>query len=101
VKDINITQKRLYELAAEIVGKDGWEVKMVDTAKAQADATEKLKQNIAGLEDIYAFVYRAATAEEYGQPWKPDEDDSESLGIKAWSESDVKELIRRVAGIKQ
>jgi hypothetical protein len=101
VKDINISQKRLYELAVEIVGKHGWEVKTVDTARAKAVASEKLEQGTAQLEDIYAFVYRAASAEEYGQPWKPDEDDSESVGLKPWTEDDVKELIRKVAGLKR
>jgi len=101
VKDINISQKHLYDLAVEIVGKHGWEVKTVDTAKAKVVASEKLKQGTASLEDIYAFVYRAASAEEYGQPWKPDEDDSESVGLKPWTDDDVKELIRKVAGLKR
>ncbi|KAL2018362.1 hypothetical protein VTK56DRAFT_897 [Thermocarpiscus australiensis] len=98
VKDINISQKRLYELAAEVVGKDGWEIKTIDTAQAKAVASEKLAKGTAGLDDIYAFVYRASTAPEYGQPWKPDEDDSESVGLKPWTEDDVRELIRKIAG---
>jgi hypothetical protein len=97
VKDINISQKRLYELAAEVVGKDGWDVKTVDTAEAKARASEKLGQGTATLDDIYAFVYRASTAPEYGQPWKPDEDDSESVGLRVWTEDDVRDLIRKVA----
>jgi hypothetical protein len=96
VKDINISQRRLYELAAEVVGKDGWEVKTVDTARAKAVASEKLSQGTATLDDIYAFVYRASTAPEYGQPWKPEEDDSESVGLRAWTEDDVRNLIRDV-----
>lgn len=101
VKDINISQKRLYELATEVVGKDGWEVKTIDTAQAMATASEKLAKGTAGLDDIYAFVYRASTAEEYGQPWKPDEDDSESVGLRSWSEDDVKNLIREIVGLKE
>jgi hypothetical protein len=96
VKDINISQRRLYELAAEVVGKDGWEVKTVDTARAKAVASEKLSQGTATLDDIYAFVYRASTAPEYGQLWKPEEDDSESVGLRAWTEDDVRNLIRDV-----
>ncbi|KAK3310856.1 uncharacterized protein B0T15DRAFT_507481 [Chaetomium strumarium] len=98
VKDINISQKRLYELATEVVGKDGWDVKAIDTAEAKARASEKLSQGTAGLHDMYAFVCRACTAPEYGQPWKPDEDDSESVGLRAWTEDDVRDLIRKVAG---
>ncbi|KAK4119680.1 NAD(P)-binding protein [Parathielavia appendiculata] len=101
VKDINLSQKRLYELAAEVVGKDGWEVKTVDTARAKTVASEKLSQGTATLDNIYAFVYRASTAEEYGQPWKPDEDDSERLGLVTWTEDDVKNLIRNVVAGKQ
>lgn len=101
VKDINISQKRLYELATEVVGKDGWEVKTINTAQAKAIASERLAKGTAGLDDIYAFVYRASTAEEYGQPWKPDEDDSESVGLRSWSEDDVKNLIRKIAGLKE
>jgi hypothetical protein len=101
VKDINISQKRLYELAVEIVGKDGWEVKTVDTARAMEVASKKLKEGTASLEDIYSFVYRASSAEEYGQPWAPEEDDSESVGLPVWTENDVKDLIREVAGLKR
>lgn len=101
VKDINLSQRRLYELAAEVVGQDGWEVRRVDTARAKAAASEKLSQGTATLDDMYAFVYRASTAEEYGQPWKPDEDDSESLGLRAWTEDDVRDLIRNVVAGKQ
>ncbi len=101
VKDVNISQKRLYELVAEVDGKDGWEVTTVDTARAKAVASEKLSQGTAGLDDIYAFVYRAATAEEYGQPWKPEEDDSESVGLQSWTEDDVRGLIRKVVDSKQ
>jgi len=93
VKDINISQKRLYELAAEVVGRDGWEVKTIDTAQAAVIASEKLAKGTADLDDIYAFVYRASTGEEYGQPWRPEEDDSESLGLRPWTENDVKDLI--------
>jgi hypothetical protein len=101
VKDINIPQKRLYELAAEVVGKDRWQVKTVDTARVAAVASEKLRQGTATLDDIYAFVYRASTAEQYGQPWKPEEDDSESIGLRIWTEDDVRDLIRKVVAGKQ
>jgi hypothetical protein len=96
VKDINISQRRLYELAAEVVGQEGWNVKTMDTAEITARGREKLSQGTATLDDIYAFVYRAATAPEYGQPWKPDEDDSDSVGLKTWTEDDVRELVRKV-----
>ncbi|KAL2168333.1 hypothetical protein VTG60DRAFT_7377 [Thermothelomyces hinnuleus] len=101
IKDINLSQRRLYELAAEVVGRDGWEVTTLDTAKAKAVASEKLARGTATLDDIYAFVYRAATAEEYGQPWKPEEDDSERLGLRPWTEEDVKDLIRKIVGEEQ
>ncbi|KAL2192615.1 hypothetical protein P885DRAFT_81991 [Corynascus similis CBS 632.67] len=101
VKDIIITQRRLYELAAEVVGADGWDVTTVDTARAKAVATERLREGTATLNDIYAFVYRASTAEEYGQPWKPEEDDSETLGLRTWTEDDVKGLIRTVVAAEQ
>jgi hypothetical protein len=100
VKDINISQKRLYELAAEVVGKDGWEVSRIDTAQAMAVASEKLAKGTAGLDDIYAFVYRASTAPEYGQPWAEGEDDSEKVGLRPWTEDDVKDLICDIAGLK-
>jgi hypothetical protein len=101
VKDINISQKRLYELAAEVVGNDGWEVRLVDTARAKAVASEKLSQGTATLDDIYAFVYRASTAPEYGQPWKAEEDDSERVGLRKWTEDDVRNLVRSVVAGKQ
>jgi hypothetical protein len=96
VKDINISQKRLYELALEVVGRGGWEVKTINTAQAAVIASEKLAKGTAELDDIYAFVYRASTGEGYGQPWRPEEDDSERLGLRPWTENDVKELIANI-----
>jgi len=81
MNDINISKKTLYELVEKTIGKHRWEMRNVNTARAMKVATEKLKQHTANLENIYSFVYRAALAGEYGQLWKPDEDDNRSFGL--------------------
>lgn len=96
VKDINISQKRLFELATQVVGKDGWKVTNLDTKTLAVEAAEKLKKGTANLDDIYGLVKRAIVGGEYGFPWSPDEDDSETVGLKPWTENNVLDLIRKV-----
>ncbi|KAK1760324.1 hypothetical protein QBC47DRAFT_366884 [Echria macrotheca] len=99
VKDVNISQRRLFELACEVLGSDGWEVRDVDTLEAIKTAQRKMEEGTAELDDIYAFVYRASTAPQYGQPWGDGEDDSEKLELRVWTDDDIRRLIREVAGL--
>ncbi|KAK1753910.1 hypothetical protein QBC47DRAFT_346525 [Echria macrotheca] len=98
VKNINISQRRLYELATDVVGKEGWTVTELDTVAA----VEKARENIAnGVPDrSYAFLKRAVVDGTYGSVWKAEEDDSELMGLKTFTEDDVLEIIRNMAGGK-
>jgi hypothetical protein len=98
VKNINISQWRLYELAASVVGKEGWTVTELDTAAA----VEKARENLAkGVPDrSYAFLKRAVADGTYGSVWKAEEDDSEVMGLKSFTEDDVLEIIKEMVGQK-
>lgn len=98
VKNVNISQRRLYELATGVVGKEGWTVTELDTAAA----VEAARENIArGVPDrSYAFLKRAVADGTYGSVWKPEEDDSEMMGSKAFTEDDVVEVMRKMVGQK-
>ncbi|KAK3331839.1 hypothetical protein B0T19DRAFT_472846 [Cercophora scortea] len=94
VKDIQLSQRRLFELAQEAVGSEGWTVTKLDTAAAHALAKENVKN---GLRDVsYAFLKRAISGG-YGSLWGAEEDDSETLGLKEWTKKDVVELVKKLA----
>ncbi|KAK3395156.1 hypothetical protein B0H63DRAFT_556234 [Podospora didyma] len=98
VKDINLTQRRLYELAVEALGEgeDGWTVTEYDTVQAYDTAKENAKKGIPDRE--YAFLKRAVAAGVYGSVWGEDEDDGEALGSREWTEREVVELIKTLGG---
>lgn len=94
VKNINISQRRLYELATEVVGKDGWTVAESDTTTAVAEAEENIRN---GRPDrSYAFLKRAVADGRYGSVWNPEQDDSKRLGLEVFTEEDVLEVIKKL-----
>ncbi|OIW22736.1 NAD(P)-binding protein [Coniochaeta ligniaria NRRL 30616] len=94
IKDINLSQKRLFELSAEVVGKDGWEVTHLDTEDRTKVARQRFRDGNATADDHYSFVKRGAAVPGYDGPWTTEEDDSAALGLREWTESDVVEFIR-------
>ncbi|KAK3682038.1 hypothetical protein B0T22DRAFT_493852 [Podospora appendiculata] len=93
VKDINLSQRHLFELAQEAVGSDGWTVTKLDTEAAYALSKENVKN---GQRDAsYAFLKRAIVGG-YGSLWRAEEDDSERLGLMEWTEKDVVELVKKL-----
>lgn len=95
IKDINLSQGRLQELAAKVVGKEGWEVTHLDTEERTKTARQRIRDGIATADDHYSFVKRGAAVPGYGGPWAPQEDDSAALGLREWTEDDVVECVRR------
>ncbi|KAK0707800.1 hypothetical protein B0H67DRAFT_636535 [Lasiosphaeris hirsuta] len=94
VKDINLTQRRVYELATKVVGEEGWHVTEFDTIQGVAAAKENIKN---GKPDFtMAFLKRAVAVGGYGSLWDTEEDDSQSLGLREWTEQDVTDLITRL-----
>lgn len=95
IKDIDLSQRRLRELSAEVVGRDGWELTHLDTEDRTNTARQRFRDGTKTVDDHYSFVKRGAGAPGYGIPWTPEEDDSAALGLKKWTESDVVDFIRR------
>ncbi|KAL1858133.1 hypothetical protein VTK73DRAFT_7928 [Phialemonium thermophilum] len=101
IKDVNTTQRHLYELATQVVGADGWDVTDIDTAQVADAARQKVADGTATLHDLYSMVPHAASGEKYGQPWKADEDLSEALGLQPWTDDQLLQLIRKLASSKE
>ncbi|KAK3316791.1 hypothetical protein B0H66DRAFT_305784 [Apodospora peruviana] len=92
IKDINLSQRRLFELAKRAVGEEEWAVACLDTETAYERFKESLK---AGRPDgSYAFLKRAISIGGHGSLWSAEEDDSQVFGLREWTEEDVVELIR-------
>jgi len=98
VKDVNLSQKKLLEIAMRVVGGDGWEVREWDTAKGVEAARENIR---SGRPDLtMAFVKRAVAAGVYGSVWEDGEDDSARLGLgEGMGEEEVEGVVRGVVGI--
>lgn len=95
IKDINLTQSQVYELASKAVGGE-WTVTEWNTADGVASAEENIRQ---GRPDrTLAFLKRAVSLGGYGSVWAPGEDDSEALGLKEWTEEDVLGMTAEIAG---
>ncbi|KAB5559508.1 hypothetical protein GE09DRAFT_1220190 [Coniochaeta sp. 2T2.1] len=93
IRDVNMSQRRLREICEEVVGTDGWEVTELDTGERVRLARERYDFGIQGADDAYSFVKRGA-AQGVGSLWAEGEDDSKALGLKAWSEEEVREFVR-------
>ncbi|KAB5513386.1 hypothetical protein GE09DRAFT_1267229 [Coniochaeta sp. 2T2.1] len=93
VRDVNMSQRRLREICEEVVGGDGWVVTELDTGERVRLAREKFDFGIQGADDAYSFVKRGA-ALGVGSLWAEGEDDSAALGLKEWSEVEVREFVR-------
>ena len=107
VKDVMISQRRLFELAREVTGAldgDGgrgmgkeWTVTTVDTKKAFEEAEENKRRGRPV--DEFAYLKYAGSMGVFGSVWSEEVDDSGAFGLKRWSEEDVKGLMRGLLGV--
>ncbi|KAK4442396.1 hypothetical protein QBC34DRAFT_444210 [Podospora aff. communis PSN243] len=93
VKDINMSQRRLYELAEKVTSGE-WTVTRWDTAEGVAAAEENIRRGVP--DKTLAFLKRAVSLGGYGSVWGHEEDDSEALGLREWTEKEVVALIERM-----
>lgn len=91
-----LTQKKLLQLAQNVVGKEGWTIDEPSTKDAEEKSWEVFKQepgNVWGW--IIGFLQRIIFSEE-NKPKLPDTD-SELLGVPRLSDAEVEEYIRKAA----
>ena len=96
VKDIDLTQNQLLEMAKEIdPGKEWDEPIQVDTAELEKSADQKVARGVFDGEVINAYLFRAIFGPpEYGALLQTV--DNELLGVKGMTKADVKDLFKKI-----
>ena len=96
VKDIDITQNQLLEMAKKIDPAKKWQEPVyTDTAKVEASSNESLKKGEITPPVMYGYLFRAAFGPaEYGGKFA--KDDNKLLGVKGKTEAEVEKLFKSI-----
>ena len=96
VKDIDVSQKQLLEIAKKIDPSKKWEEPTnVDTAELEKSSNESLAKGQVTLPVMFGYLFRAIFGPpEYGGHWK--QTDNELLGIKGKTEADVEDIFKKL-----
>lgn len=96
VKDIDITQKRLLELAKTAAPTKMWQEPMeVSTAALEKASNESIAAGQINPQVYLAYLIRVAFGPaEYGGRFQ--KVDNELLGIKEWTEDDLEDLLKTI-----
>lgn len=94
VKDIDISQNQLLEIAKKVDPEKTWEAPLfVDTAELEKSSYESLAKGEVTPPVMFAFLFRVIFGPpEYGSQFT--ETDNELLGIKGKTEADVEALFK-------
>ena len=93
-----VTNKKLLELAQNVVGKDGWTITEVDTAAGEKASWEAFKADPANYEAwMMGFLSRAAFAAEHTPKFDPV--DNELLGVPMISDKEIEDIIRKAVEV--
>ncbi|KAG4434321.1 hypothetical protein IFR05_010199 [Cadophora sp. M221] len=96
VKDIDVSQNQLLDLAKALTPGEEWEVKQVDTAALEKESLSQLQKNKFGPLTMMGFLKRAIFAPGYGN--KFEHVHNSVLGITGISKDDVEELVASIFG---
>jgi hypothetical protein len=88
-------QKDLAELSKQVLGEEGWKSKDVNTEDAFNKAMAKLQAGQVDMQVIGDIIRFSISTPGYIN--RLEKTDNDLLGIKAISDEDVKELIRKIA----
>ncbi|RDL36858.1 NAD(P)-binding protein [Venustampulla echinocandica] len=91
VKDIDVSQKQLLELAQKLTPGEKWDVQLVDTAELEREALQQIKENNIGPLTMYNLVRRAIFSPEFGN--KFENVHNEVLGIREITTQDLEEIV--------
>lgn len=92
-RDIDITQKKLLELAKRAVPEKKWEEPIVvNTADLEKSSNESLAKGEVTQQVMVNYLMRALFAREYGPSFK--KDDNKLLGVGGKTEADVEGILK-------
>lgn len=94
IRDTDLSQKQLLQLCQEVVGTDCWQITTLDVEQRVQLATDRLYKGEAELDDYIAFIKKALTRPGNGAHW--DKDDNDVLAIQRLTDTQVKDIIRRI-----
>ncbi|KAF9881189.1 isoflavone reductase family protein [Colletotrichum karsti] len=93
VHTVNKSQKQLAALAKEAIGGE-WEETTMDVDVIYASCMESIKKGILTPDVMIPQILYACTKKQYAAPWE--KSDNALLGVKEWSDEDVKQLFKTV-----
>jgi hypothetical protein len=92
VRDIDISQNQLLDLAKKIAPEKKWEPIVVDTAAIEKASNEALAKGEVTMQVMYGYLMRGIFGEGYGS--KMETDDNKLLGIAGKTEADVEAMLK-------
>ncbi|TVY35112.1 Bifunctional pinoresinol-lariciresinol reductase [Lachnellula occidentalis] len=92
VRDIDISQKRLLEIAQKVAPEKKWEPVNVNTVDIEKSSNEGLARGEFTIPVMVGFIFRAIFGEGYGN--KFEKDDNALLGITGKTEADVEAIFK-------
>jgi len=98
VKDIDVSQNQLLQLAQALTPGEAWDLKQVDTAALEKDSLAQIQNNEVGPLTMLGFLKRAIFASGYGN--KFEHVHNSVLGITGMTTQDVEELVASIFGRK-
>ncbi|RDW63269.1 hypothetical protein BP6252_10814 [Coleophoma cylindrospora] len=98
VKEIDISQNKLLQLAQSLTPGEKWEVTYVDTAELEKQCLEQIRDNQDGPQTMLNLLKCAVFGHGYGS--KFEHVHNGTLGIRTITTSDLEELVARVLRTK-
>ncbi|TVY14193.1 Pinoresinol reductase 2 [Lachnellula arida] len=94
VRDIDISQKRLLEIAQKVAPEKKWEPVSVNTADIEKSSNEAVARGEFTAPVLVGYLFRGIFGEGYGNKWE--KDDNALLGITGKTEADVEAILKDV-----
>ncbi|TVY91600.1 Pinoresinol reductase [Lachnellula willkommii] len=94
VRDIDISQKRLLEIAQKVAPEKKWEPVSVSTADIEKSSNEGVARGEFTAPVLVGYLFRGIFGEGYGNKWE--KDDNALLGITGKTEADVEAIFKDV-----
>jgi hypothetical protein len=91
-RDIDISQKRLFEIAQKVAPEKKWEPISVSTAEIEKSSNESLAKGEVTLPVMYGYLARGIFGEGYGNRFA--KDDNALLGITGKTEADIEAIFK-------
>ncbi|KAF4461509.1 isoflavone reductase family [Fusarium albosuccineum] len=95
ISNVEKTQKEMVALAQEALRKDGWDVSTLDMDKVYRGSLAQLQAGNATFEVMGDMILYCNSKPEFVGPWV--KNDNALLGLEAFSDERIKELIKSIA----